>query len=123
VTAVEGLEGYLLLASGNRIETCALTRCPLGLARNAARASALLDFARCRDALLDWSDNSQPGPHPPIGIAHSLLQHHGDQHWRGRQPQRHHKLEAAALRCGFRSVSQFVGDAALVSPAEPSQLA
>jgi hypothetical protein len=41
VTAVEGLEGYLLLASGHRIETCALTRCPLGLARNAACASAL----------------------------------------------------------------------------------
>lgn len=27
VTAVSGLEGYLLLASGNRIETCAVARC------------------------------------------------------------------------------------------------
>ena len=35
VTAVEGLEGYLLLASGNRIETCALTRFPAGLACSA----------------------------------------------------------------------------------------
>jgi len=26
VTAVAGLEGYLLLASGNRIETCAVAR-------------------------------------------------------------------------------------------------
>ena len=101
VTAVEGLEGYLLLASGNRIESCALTRCRL-LAWPALPLLHHLQLACCLGALpclrcqqLIWASSQLFH----ASCSCSLLQHHGDQHWRGWQPQRRDHLEAAALRC------------------------
>lgn len=108
VTALAGLEGYLLLASGNRIETCALSRWGHGKGRagegQGRQGAVLLIVFRCASpppmVLLFVSSLPQPQQHlinlhKPLYFA--PLQHHYNQYRRGRHHQHPHLLEGAAL--------------------------